>query len=406
MKNIILISVDCLRVDHAGYVKNAKLKPPTMMKLASEGYAYENCIVQAPFTTASHATMLTGLYPFEHGIRHLWGERLSKDTKMIQHDMKERRYFTAGLVSCFHMSHIGLNYGFDIFEYHPDVFDDEYGRQDYRTAEDLTDRAIDILEDHDRTFLFLHYFDAHVHTDFQYEQMYKDEIMIIDKQIERLVDFCGDDTLFVITGDHGKKWSGEHNFPCLNPRYSKRDPLVCDYTDKGEGGHGAELYDEILRVPLIVWNGRDKSGSVYEDQMEMANLREIIGYECWLYPAIVDRNNGYAYIETFSPDMLFDEGISQIGLRTPEHKLICYQYFQSTYVVEDKQRHFIPGELYDLKNDPKETINLVVSKPRTTERLFTKLIGIVERFPIYLQTQDFQSTDGRVKERLRGMGYL
>jgi len=386
-----------LRADHAGYTKDAKLHPPVMKELARKGYAYENCICQAPFTTTSHASMLSGLYPFEHGIRHLHGEIMPPDVRMIQHDMKDRGYSTHAVVSCYHMSHIGIENGFDSFEYNPTILNDNKGRGDYNPAEVVTDRAIKLLSENEKAFLFLHYFDAHVHVGYEYEPMYRDEILRVDEQIGRFVERCDDDTLFVITADHGKKWSGEHNFPRLNPRNPKVDPMPCEMKDERAGGHGAELYDEAMRVPLIVYPPKCNTDfSPIQRQMKVSDISNLLRW--WLGDNVALDYDDYAYMETFSPDQLFQkEGIPLIGIRTNEWKLICYQTGQP------HKRMFMSGELYNLQDDPKELNNLwrKRNKPIVHE--------LLNRLPVrvlYEETLSEGKDIEKVRQRLAGMGYI
>jgi len=399
VKSVVLISIDCLRADCAGYVEDAKLKPPCITHLAKEGYAYENCIVHAPFTTTSHASMLSGLYPFEHGVRHLRGERLSSDIRMIQHDLKVRGYSTYGLVSCYHMSHIGLHHGFDEYRFEPDVVNDDKGRRIYTTAETLTERALRILSNKRPVFLFLHYFDAHVHIGFEYEQLYYEEILNIDKQIERLISYCNKETLFVITGDHGKKWSGEHNFPYLNPRNSTYDPHPCGYQNV-EGGHGAELYDECVRVPLIVYNGSQRPSDT-KSLVQSIDIPNIIKSE--IDERTYQLNREFAYMETFSPDQIFKDAIPLIGIRTNKWKLICYQKKRS-----GNNRSFVPAELYNLEADPKETENLIEHNKDISRKLGNDLMRILSakrpsHSPEPIEDEEYKKT---IEERLRAMGYI
>ena len=404
--DIILISIDCLRADHVGYTKDSKFEMPNLMKLVKKGYAYENCIAQAPFTTTSHVSMLTGLYPFEHGIRHLYGEKLSPEVKMIQHDLKDFGYSTHAVVSCFHMTHIGLENGFDSFDHKPSIKNDKFGRGNYNSAKVVTDKAIRILRNfsHTKNFLFLHYFDAHVHVGFEYEQMYKDQLLIIDQEIGRLIKNCNDrkrDTLFVITSDHGKKvYEGEHNFPYLNPRNPEVDPKPCGFDHEGEGGHGAELYDECVKVPLIVYS---KGGVYYQETIhsyliQVVDIPNLIKWELKSNDPDYETKSDLAYMETFSPDYLFDQGIPLIGIRTNEWKLICYQVD-----YRGDSRTFRTAELYDLKNDPEEKDNVISDNLKITNSLFKQLIDLDKTSSPKI---GFEEDREDIKERLKDLGYI
>ncbi|MFW6110445.1 MAG: alkaline phosphatase family protein, partial [Thermoproteota archaeon] len=89
--NIALISMDCVRPDY--------LDTPFFRKLRGESLEFTNCIVQASHTSTSHTSILTGLYPFNHGVR--WLVNFSVEGKMIQEILKEEGYATAGFIGGF-----------------------------------------------------------------------------------------------------------------------------------------------------------------------------------------------------------------------------------------------------------------------------------------------------------------
>ena len=67
--NVVLVTIDTLRADHVGSYGAAPGSTPALDALASEGLRFENAISPAPLTRPAHASLLTGLYPPEHGIR-------------------------------------------------------------------------------------------------------------------------------------------------------------------------------------------------------------------------------------------------------------------------------------------------------------------------------------------------
>jgi len=301
------------------------------------------------------------------------------------------------------MSHIGLHHGFDEYRFDPNVINDDKGRKVYTIAEEVTNRAIKKLAENKRTFLFLHYFDAHVHVGYEYEPLYYDAIMRVDEQIRRIVNYCGEDTLFIITADHGRKMSGEHNYPYLQPRNPEFNPLPCTYT-KSKVGNGAELYDEIMRVPLIVYNGNGYNVKEIDCQsvIQSIDIGNIIRSE--LDGVCYGRNREYAYMETFSPDQLFEEAIPLIGLRTNDWKLICYQT-----KISGNNRTFVPAELYNLKDDPKEKRNIIGDNRALARRLAENLAGILKprkrtRYSAEpIEDEEYKRT---ITDRLRAMGYI
>lgn len=384
---------------------------PFVKSLSNFGYNFP-CVCVAPFTTTSHVSILTGLYPYQHGIRHLYGEKLDPRIRMIQHELRDMDYKTHAHVSCFHMTHIGIENGFDTFTYRPYVKDDPHGRGAYNPAEVLVDRAIKTISDSrtDKNFLFLHFFDAHVHVGEKYEKLYKDELSVIDQQIRRLYDYFAvyrGDTLFVITSDHGKKlYEGEHNFPCLNPRNPEVDPKPCKFDHKGEGGHGAELYEEIVRVPLVVHKKEWTERSIFLNQISSIDIPNLILFELgvstiesyYLWADYLWEGRPYVYIETFSPDHLFDQGIPLVGVRSNEWKLICYQTENS-----GNRRTFNAAELYNLKTDPKEKKNLFQTDHKQVQRILSELPDLIRK----INVDPFQKTeDEKVEKRLKDLGYI
>jgi len=67
--NIVLVTIDTLRADHVGRYGAPPGSTPALDALASEGLRFENAISPVPLTRPAHTSLLTGLYPPEHGIR-------------------------------------------------------------------------------------------------------------------------------------------------------------------------------------------------------------------------------------------------------------------------------------------------------------------------------------------------
>src|SRR5262249_11739968 len=67
--NLVLVTIDTLRADHLHAYGNAGIETPVSDRLAREGVLLEDAVVQVPQTRPSHASLLTGRLPYEHGIR-------------------------------------------------------------------------------------------------------------------------------------------------------------------------------------------------------------------------------------------------------------------------------------------------------------------------------------------------
>ena len=65
--NVLLISLDTLRADHLGSYDYAQPITPEIDRMAQRGTRFHNAIAQAPWTTPSHQSLLTGYYPSSLG---------------------------------------------------------------------------------------------------------------------------------------------------------------------------------------------------------------------------------------------------------------------------------------------------------------------------------------------------
>ncbi len=67
--NVVLISLDTTRADHMGCYGNAEARTPAIDGLARRGVLFSQAASPAPFTLPSHCSIMTGLYPTNHGVR-------------------------------------------------------------------------------------------------------------------------------------------------------------------------------------------------------------------------------------------------------------------------------------------------------------------------------------------------
>src|SRR5260221_9067830 len=120
--DIILVTIDTLRADAVGYSGNAKVRTPFLDRMAGEGLVFTNAHAHNVVTLASHANILTGLYPFQHGVRDNSGFKLDPKYPTVASMLKEAGYTTGAFVGAFPLdSRFGLNHGFD-------TYDDNYGK--------------------------------------------------------------------------------------------------------------------------------------------------------------------------------------------------------------------------------------------------------------------------------------
>lgn len=397
--------MDCVRSDKF-------FEHKFFFELAEKNLSFNNCIVQAPHTSTSHASILTGLYPFNHGVRYLID--FNTKGKMLQEYLKEDGFQTAAFIGGFPLLQGDLHRGFDHFEYGTFVKDHYEGRDRYIPANILIQKALEWMatKSSKDNFIFLHFFDAHLtkRSDFtsgRRTRRYMEEIDFMAQQIKLLLELADID-LLVITADHGDKLEGEHNYPwVINSRGEKA----------GSHFHEVELYDIQLKTPLIFCS-KDIGAQRVESQVRSIDITptilEFIGNkkgEKVDGKSLLREENlkaEYVYSETYFAQMTrenrhtyemnqkFDWGWSGhdslVSIRTEDWKLIC-----------TANGSIIPYMLFEKENEEK---NIIENHPEIVEELKNKLFKIIEGDKQYEITSSGKIEDQEVIDRLKSLGYL
>ncbi len=117
--NVLLIIVDSLRADHLSTYGYSRETSPHLSALAAQGVLFESAIAAAPWTLPSHASMMTGLYPNQHGAEAVGDpEPLDGRFLTIAETFKERRYLTAAFSANYGLfsRRFGFERGFTHFD--------------------------------------------------------------------------------------------------------------------------------------------------------------------------------------------------------------------------------------------------------------------------------------------------
>jgi arylsulfatase A-like enzyme len=299
--NILLISIDSLRADHVRAYGYERETTPNLDLLARQGTLFETVIADSSWTIPSHATLLTGVGSRTHGMQTGY-QRLSPSRPTLARLLKASGYRTAGVFSGPYLHPVfGFSDGFDSYEsvipnggatpiaptggaetLNRLMVTQEAAFQS-PTSSLVSDKAIRFLEDVGTRpfFLFLHYFDVHydydppelywrrfdpdyhgdftgrdfihnrrIHADMDARDLhhlvarYDGEILFTDEHVGRVINALdhnglGRNTVVVVTSDHGD-----------------------EFFEHGNRGHRHSLYEEVLRVPLVVrWPGRVRAGA-------------------------------------------------------------------------------------------------------------------------------------------------
>ena len=102
--NVVLVTIDTLRADRVGAYGYAAGETPTIDRLAREGVLVEDAVVQVPQTRPSHASIFTGRYPYEHGIRDNYSKPLAPGTPTVASVLRQRGWDTAAFIGAYPVS--------------------------------------------------------------------------------------------------------------------------------------------------------------------------------------------------------------------------------------------------------------------------------------------------------------
>lgn len=398
--NLLLITVDTLRADRLGCYGHAAARTPNIDALARTGLRFAHAVCSVPITLPSHATIMTGLDPPEHGVRHNGTFRLAEHHRTLAETLHERGWATAAFVGAFVLDRrYGLAQGFEHYDdtVRADPAPGAMGRYNERPADEVVDAAIVWLERHlaradGRPFMvWLHLFDPHAPYEPPGEfgslfpdSPYDGEIAFVDAQIGRLIGSLresgvADDTLVVFTADHGEGL-GEH------------DELT----------HADLIYDTTVRVPLVFSNRRlfpeevvvrDRlAGSVdiFPTVLGLLGLDPVGGLSGRDVLASGSDAGRAIYVETLAP--LLDYGWSALhGLRR----------------IGDKYIQAPAPEYYDLQDDPAELENLYGGSPGAATELEARLARRLASWPADLEVLGLElELDADELERLASLGYV
>ena len=197
--NVLLVTIDTLRADRLGGYGHARAATPVLDRLAREGVLVEEAVVQVPQTRPSHASILTGRQPYEHGHTRQQLASARGAPATLATVLRGHGYATGAVVGAYPVSRpSGLHRGFDFF-------DDPFGAGETRhrprprgpsgARAEVVDAALGWLA-RPRTapfFLWLHVFDPHAPYDppapFRERfagQPYDGEVAYVDAQLGRV----------------------------------------------------------------------------------------------------------------------------------------------------------------------------------------------------------------------------
>jgi len=430
--NLILITVDCLRADHLSCLGYSRKTTPNLDYLAGGGALFTQAISVGPGTPTSFTAMFTSTYPLMYGGKlYITSQRTTMAEVLKEHGYHTAAFHSNPWISSFY----GYDRGFDTFDdsiqkwrqkgllgrpkaiaqrimdkpgrFYKFLAQVIYllymGTNWFSKTEALSKKALSWLRYHPKnSFLWIHYMDVHEpylplpgftsplkiqriiqllaktrnspgslspQEKKRLVDLYDTKISYADKMIGSLLRILKqssllDDTFIIITADHGQQ-----------------------LMERNRHGHSHYLYDELIRVPLII-AGPGVKGQLVSQQISLMDLAptilDVLKIEkpgSFLGNSLLPltRGNGAkagnseAISEAESPvhrkkvgagKPRLDANNRRISLRTGKWKYIYTEGGQD--------------ELYNLEDDPKETRNVVDIEPGVATRLRARITAHIE----------------------------
>lgn len=362
--NIVLITIDTLRADRLGSYGYERDTSPNIDSLAEKGILFENAYAQSSWTLPSMSSMHTSLYPTQLGVIK-FRTRIHDKLITLSEYLKNNFYNTYAVVANIVVSKIfGFSQGFN-------EFDETYGNYGRDVTSDITTKkAVNFIKNNSdsKFFLWVHYMDPHGHyinhDEFDYalehenkgalpkelsakslnkvrdsigseelnyiNDLYDEEISYTDKYIGVLIDSLyemgiDDNTIIILTADHGE-----------------------EFMDRKRFGHGHSLYQELIRVPLIIYDPRNpkQSGIRVSNNVEVRYIAR----------TILDLTNltnipmgGYNLLDFQTDNASYGIVWSELSKK---HNTV---YLNDWKLITDTKNTIF--ELYNLAEDPYEKTN-------------------------------------------------
>lgn len=383
---VVLISIDTLRSDRLPAYGYEGVETPALDALAADAVLFERAYAHVSLTLPSHATVLTGLLPADHGVRDNMGYRLETSAvPYLPRLLGASGYATGAAVSAFVLrGTTGLAEGFDLYEDRIEFVPGKPMGGLQRPGGETLRVALPWLDSvRERPFfLFFHIYEPHSPYDppepwrSRYPSPYDGEVAAADAVVGELLDALRERDLYgrslvVLMSDHGEGL-GDH----------------------GEQEHEILLHRETLQVPLMIkLPDRARAGTRVATPVQLADL----------LPTIAGLLDLPVPAEAVGTSLLGPLDAERPIVSENVYGRLHFGWSELVSVVQGRH-HLIHGprpELYDLVEDPQERTNLVDEQRSTAHTLRRALEGV----DLTLEPPAAES-DPEVRRQLEALGYV
>lgn len=389
--NLLLITIDALRADHLSCYGYTKMETKSLDRIASKGWVFENALSQSPWTSPSIASLMTALYPSVHGVKKGFG--LEPAFVTLAEVLNRAGFRTHSIVTTPYLSEkIGIDQGFQGYEVLGESRISKYFLSK-DSADVVTDKAIRWLRRIGKSpfFLWIHYIDPHIPYGFpsgtvlppyykgykgrlgnyfydvaavrngglrldredreHIKALYDADILFTDQNVGLLIDELERldlhrNTMIVLTSDHGEElW------------------------DHGGFEHGHSLYQEVIRIPLILVIPGMKGGNrrIYSKVRSIdigPTVLDVMGLK-W---GATIQGSSLIDLMTKGKDPLDRISFSESLLYGNEKKAIRKGKYTLIYEPSNGK-----VELYDTQGDHEERLDIAVYRKDIVEMLISEM---------------------------------
>jgi len=433
--NVVLVTIDTTRADRFGCYGYPADTTPNLDAMGADGAIFDLCISTAAVTPVSHASILTGLYQYQHGLRVMMapsGFRMSEEVATLPELLQGQGWRTGAFLSSYPVSDVfGFDRGFETFDWpapregedatlkNASGADVGWHSEHQRRSDRTTDLALEWLREpsEEPFFLWMHFWDphggsAHPPDDILREMVpnfdpeapgklkpeerlayYAAQVHMVDRQFGRLAEHLKaedrwDDTVVVVTADHGE----------------------------GLGQHGWHahriLYQEQIRLPLLMHGPGIPSGRRIDDLVRSIDITPTILDAVDVAPrgplegvSLLPLLRG----EPSEPLVAYAEQLNALDLNAKMVERRPSADFLHVVMTKDWKLIHRPNprwgdELYHIATDPHETRNLFGQGHEAEQQLMQDLL---ERNS--LRSEPFEPTATGAApdlEALRALGYV
>lgn len=401
--NVLLVTLDTTRPDFLSTYGYRAGHTPAFDALAEEGARFDNAMATSAVTPVSHASILTGEFQFNHGLRVLVadsGFRLPRESSTLAEHLEAQGYTTLAVHSAFPVSRkFGFERAFDVFrDLNGEMQEGPDGRSGWdtdslqRRSDQTTDICLEVLEGvQEPFFLWVHYWDPHDPTLLPPDEylpgerpsetdpgavklawlddMYAVEVAYVDEQFGRLLEGMRerglyDNTLVAVTSDHGEGLAdglARHGWRAHRMVYQEqiRVPLILRVPGVQPVGGIPDLVRTVDIAPTVY----DYLGLEPPRALDGRSLRPLLeGRPDEPRLGYADQINGY------------DQNARMVEKRPDAAFLYCVREgdLKLTYRPHDPAA----SELFDLATDPEELKNLFDPASEDTQRLLERLADL------------------------------